>query len=167
MQYLAISCLFFRNHVFSSHVLWALIFKSADMCSCWVGCKSTRDSGSDRLETSRFPTLWCMHFLLQNQNIPDFLRGLPCRDSKNFSKFSADSGPKSSGKRAPIYMPTTDHPSEQGGSVVLHLLLLSAAVNPDRCGTLWYNTRTHCRDQLPSIKFMRRNVNKCEERLKR
>ncbi|KAF0306015.1 DET1- and DDB1-associated protein 1 [Amphibalanus amphitrite] len=48
-----------------------------------------------------------------NQNIPEFLRGLPCRDSKNFSKFSADSGPKSSGKKAPIYLPTTDHPSEQ------------------------------------------------------
>ncbi|XP_037080632.1 DET1- and DDB1-associated protein 1-like [Pollicipes pollicipes] len=48
-----------------------------------------------------------------NQNVPDFLRGLPCRDSKNFSKFSADSGPKASGKKAPIYMPTTDHPSAQ------------------------------------------------------
>jgi len=48
-----------------------------------------------------------------NPSIPDFLRGLPCRDAKNFSKFSADTGPKSCSKKAPIYMPTVDHPSEQ------------------------------------------------------
>ncbi|XP_030376938.1 DET1- and DDB1-associated protein 1 [Scaptodrosophila lebanonensis] len=46
-------------------------------------------------------------------SVNEFLKGLPCHDSSNFSHVSHEHGIRTSQKRASIYLPTEDVPSEQ------------------------------------------------------
>lgn len=43
----------------------------------------------------------------------EFLKGLPCYNENNFTRFQADSSCKTTVKRPSVYLPTKDHPSEQ------------------------------------------------------
>ncbi|XP_019627251.1 PREDICTED: DET1- and DDB1-associated protein 1-like isoform X4 [Branchiostoma belcheri] len=43
----------------------------------------------------------------------DFLRGLPSYNQTNFTRFHSESGVKTTSRRPQVYLPTTDHPSEQ------------------------------------------------------
>ncbi|XP_057377733.1 DET1- and DDB1-associated protein 1-like [Daphnia carinata] len=43
----------------------------------------------------------------------DFLKGLPCYNENNFTRFHSDASSKVSVKRPSVYLPTKEYPSEQ------------------------------------------------------
>lgn len=77
-----------------------------------------------------------------------FLKELPSRNQNNFSHYQVDSGPKSSLKKAAVYLPTSDEadsPDQQGedfDQTILTLTLLHQSLRRKR--------RTFCSDTCTS-----------------
>lgn len=57
-----------------------------------------------------------------------YLQGLPSFNENNFARYQADSSYKLGSKRPTVYLPTKDHPAEQGMRIGCCSLVLRHAL---------------------------------------